>query len=681
MKNFLRKLRLFSLIRGVGIIIFVLISVSFYTIYNASQEVVAGDKLENKLNDFSIAAQRLRYDAVQIQQLLTDASLTHDEAAITQAEHFYELASKRSITLQADSEANDEALFILESLKKLMDVGREMVASYISNDRKKGNQLMAEFDSLSDGIAEKSETITHMFDQSSEVQTQKSAALLSNMQLIQNLTLFILGFLTLLSFTLIYFKMDDTLGQLVKNLQNLNRGDKDLSARLPDGGAGLLGQASSELNHFLTSLDSLTGVVVGTTEHASEITLMLKSTAEETYTGMENVQANTEQLATAMNEMVATVHEVAKNTEAARSKANEADEAATEGHNVVEESIALIRGMASTVSSAAEAIDRLAKDSGQIGEILNVIRGISDQTNLLALNAAIEAARAGEAGRGFAVVADEVRTLAKRTQESTEEIQTMIEKLQSGTSAAVENMQHTATASQSAVERAGEAGTALGRIQNIVNEMSDMNTQVATASEEQSAVAEEINRNVTNVADVANHVHNLAHTNKKQSINAMMSVQEASQLMGQFKISHVPQRMGSNDIVLWNDGFLVGVKEVDQQHRKLFELMNTFYATINDPEAQHNVDSSLDELVRFAKLHLSDEETLMQKARYSNFDAHKKIHIKLLNDMDRLVSAYQTSKNETDALNLVMFLKNWLVDHIFRVDKQYVPEMHKAGIH
>ncbi|MCB1788494.1 MAG: hypothetical protein KDJ33_19730 [Gammaproteobacteria bacterium] len=201
----------------------------------------------------------------------------------------------------------------------------------------------------------------------------------------------------------------------------------------------------------------------------------------------------------AVNELAATVQEVAKSASDAASSAGRADADARSGNARVQDSLASIHELAQDVARAAEVIQRLEGESEKVGSVLDVIRGIAEQTNLLALNAAIEAARAGEQGRGFAVVADEVRTLASRTQQSTTEIQAMIEQLQAGARSAVTVMTEGQKKVTLGVERAESVQQSLNEIAAAVASINDMNTQIASAAEEQTVVTEDINRNVTEI--------------------------------------------------------------------------------------------------------------------------------------------------------------------------------------
>ncbi|MDH5436924.1 MAG: methyl-accepting chemotaxis protein, partial [Gammaproteobacteria bacterium] len=224
---------------------------------------------------------------------------------------------------------------------------------------------------------------------------------------------------------------------------------------------------------------------------------------EQTSQGIAQQHNEIDQVATAMNEMMATVQEIAKSAASASESAHEADSEADKGKVVVTEAMGAMSLLSDQIQNSSSAVASLAADSQAIGSVLEVIRGIAEQTNLLALNAAIEAARAGEQGRGFAVVADEVRTLASRTQQSTQEIQQMIERLQQGAINAVETMEKGKEQSVKSEELVENAVESLAMIAGSVAMINTMNAQIASAAEEQGAVAEDINKNIVNISQVA----------------------------------------------------------------------------------------------------------------------------------------------------------------------------------
>jgi len=324
--------------------------------------------------------------------------------------------------------------------------------------------------------------------------------------------------------------------EIVKKKVEFIEENSDLSQRIFVRNNDELGQLSESLNNMLSTFQNSIEIVSITSEKLSATAEQVAQTTVATADSVSSQQSELNLVATAMNEMTSTVMEVAKNANTAESFAMSSDTEAQEGKVVVQATIDTIQTLASEIKSASVIIDGLKEDSNQIGTILDVIKSIAEQTNLLALNAAIEAARAGEQGRGFAVVADEVRSLASRTQSSTEEIQKMIEKLQTGTDKAVSAMLDSQTYVEKGVTSAESAGLALDSITESVSAISDMNTQIATAAEEQSKVSEEININIVNINDAAEITSKGASSTSKDSKEVATHSQDLAQIVAKFKI-------------------------------------------------------------------------------------------------------------------------------------------------
>ncbi|MEJ2590517.1 MAG: methyl-accepting chemotaxis protein [Candidatus Thiodiazotropha sp.] len=288
-------------------------------------------------------------------------------------------------------------------------------------------------------------------------------------------------------------------------LDDISTGEGDLTHRLDTAGSDEIAKLSAAFNTFSEKICNIVIQVSHISGQVATAAEELSSTTAQTHENISQQMSETQQVATAVTEMAATVQDIAQSAEGAADSARTADEEASKGKLVVVDVTRTIRQMADEMTNASSVIDRLAKESESIGSVSDVIRGIAEQTSLLALNAAIEAARAGEQGRGFAVVADEVRSLASRTQQATQEIHQMIERLQSGTRDAVAVIQHSSSTTSESVEKAEAAALSLDSIVNAVATISDRNTQIASASEEQSAVAQEIDRSIVQISHLAEH--------------------------------------------------------------------------------------------------------------------------------------------------------------------------------
>ncbi|WP_285436014.1 methyl-accepting chemotaxis protein [Pseudomonas sp. fls2-241-R2A-110] len=320
------------------------------------------------------------------------------------------------------------------------------------------------------------------------------------------------------------------------NLDDIAAGEGDLTRRLTITSQDELGELAGSFNRFVDKIHGLVRQITEMTSQLTGLVTQVSDQAQRSDQAMERQRHETDQVATAINEMSAAAQEVAKSAQNAAVAAQQTDEEGQAAKRVVAGSIVKIHALVDDIRSSGVSLDSLQKDVSSIVSVLGVIRSIAEQTNLLALNAAIEAARAGEAGRGFAVVADEVRALASRTQISTQEIQGMIDRLQAGTQSAVEAMRRSSEAGDGTSAQANEAGASLDTMAQLIATINSMNAQIASAAEEQTAVAEEINRSVHQIAVAVDSVADETQLGAQTSRSLADLGQRLGKLVGQFRI-------------------------------------------------------------------------------------------------------------------------------------------------
>ena len=364
-------------------------------------------------------------------------------------------------------------------------------------------------------------------DVQAEFQTQALKTLLIGL---------VIAALVALLIVLIVRSITQPLQHAVDAMANIASGDGDLTRTLDTQGNDELSALS---RHFNVFTEKLRQVIRHSLDSAGQLDAAARNLGEVAGQSQQHSEQQSQQMelvATAINEVTYGVQDVAKNAEQAATEVHTAEEQALQGQQNIEASLRQINALSATIDQAVTVIQALAQESTQIGSVLEVIRSIAEQTNLLALNAAIEAARAGEQGRGFAVVADEVRLLAQRTQKSTAEIQVMIERLQGNSEAAVKVINDSSQASQLTIEQARQAGTSLTLIASGLRNLSGLNASIASATLQQSHVVEDINQNVTQAASLAHNNALAAQQSSDAGQHLGQLAEQLNRLLGQFRV-------------------------------------------------------------------------------------------------------------------------------------------------
>ena len=443
---------------------------------------------------------------------------------------------------QGKIEQADQALAEVEKLKTTVkDPGYQAVLNEVSGHIASFSDKLGEYTGL---LAQEKVVYTQLHDRAEQVVNrvnQAYAAEDQSMQTqLQHSTLLIIGssalalLVGLIAAWVITRLIVAPLRAVIAVAQQIASGD--LSGRMEISRRDEIGQLMQAMQQMGNSLSQMVSGLQAGIEQLASSAHSLSSVTEQTTAEVSNQKDETEQVATAMNQMTATVHDVARNAEQAAQAAQTADAKVDSGQQVVRMSLQRIELLATSSNSASASIESLSAQIQNIGTVLSVIQSVAEQTNLLALNAAIEAARAGEQGRGFAVVADEVRALAKRTQQSTEEIERLVSTLRSAAQSSVQQIQQSGELVKLAVSDALETEGALGSIAAAVSLIQQMNQQIAAAAEEQSSVAEEINRSVTSIRASADHSALSMQDNAASSIQLAQLGAQLKGMVGHFRL-------------------------------------------------------------------------------------------------------------------------------------------------
>ena len=456
---------------------------------------------------FALIAKDIAFNVVQVQQFLTDVSATHDKEVFKEAE---DSAGKFRLDVAKFKEMftakNDqESLRRLEELESSFDdyyeTGKKMANAYVNQGIEAGNVLMEDFDKTSIAITAKvEEFVKQQTDEATLMSdnVQKSVSQIITVLLVMTLITIVSGILTA------WYITSSVVRPLSRAVDVSNAiANGDLTIKIQSDSNDETGQLLQSMDNMVTNLKKLIANMKETSSNMASASEQLSASSEQMSKGVISQSDRSAQIASAAHEMSQTVVEIAKNASSIAASASGTANIAREGENIVEKSVSEVKDIAKTVSESSKVMVSLGERSKQIGDIIRVISEIADQTNLLALNAAIEAARAGEQGKGFAVVADEVRKLAERTAKATSEIGSMIGAIQDEVQKSVTSMGEVSKMVGTGVEFSTQTGEALEKIVSSVSELQMMVQQIASATEEMSATSEHISGDIMAVARVS----------------------------------------------------------------------------------------------------------------------------------------------------------------------------------
>ena len=444
----------------------------------------------------------------------------------------------------------------------------------------------------------------------------------------------------------------------------------DLSVRVPSEGIGEIARLGNSFNIMMGDMNKAMRQFFSVADTVRDSVVLVRSTTDAMAAAAEDVAVQASTIATASEEMSATSGDIARNCLYAAESAQKATEQTHTGSQLVQSSARLMENIAQRVNVSSHTVEGLGQRSDQIGAIVNTIQDIADQTNLLALNAAIEAARAGEQGRGFAVVADEVRALAERTTKATKEIAAMIKAIQSETQTAVNSMSEGVNEVKHGTAETTRSGEALEDILNKINELTVQISQVATAAEEQTATTQEITNNIQMITDVVNRNVQNAHSTTQATTTLAREVDNLHELVGKFRLSKALE---------WDASFATGVSKYDEQHKVLFNMVNDLADAMQQKKSKEAIGRVLNGLADYTVNHFADEERSFSQSGYPEETQHKALHKKLVDQVVELIGKFNAGENliTQDVIN---FLQDWLINHIKGVDKRYGPHLNKNGI-
>lgn len=485
-----------------------------------------------------LASKEALVNMEKVRDTLTAAVTTADEESLDNAQEYAEIAKQKMSEIgDVDPALRTEANAILSGFdtyyNTAFNVSRSMVDGTADFSRlaQQSADMNSAFENATEQLQAFSDARLGAFESAISESNQAAQSLIT-VGIIMGLGTTIVLFATAVPIVL---SLRSSIVDVVKSLKDIAQEDGDLTVRIKTENKDEIGDLVYWFNQFVAKLQNVVREICESSMPLANLAQNLNQVSDQTQTTIAAQQRSASDAKMAVDNMTVSVNSVASSASEAAAAATDASGAASNGQNVVNSTVTSIQTLANNVEETAEVIRKLESDSIQVGVVLDVIRGIAEQTNLLALNAAIEAARAGEQGRGFAVVADEVRTLASRTQKSTEEIQTTIEQLQSAARSAVTVMGKGTEQATISVEEANKAGESLALINETIAKITQMNDLIANSTGEQQSVADSISANVDDINERTHDTANSSSQLGEVSAELAQLSKEFIRIMGQFK--------------------------------------------------------------------------------------------------------------------------------------------------
>gem|GEM_PF-3060518 len=684
-----------SLVALISILMFGLMVMVWYM----SRDVSGAMKVLTEFGQTALMVKDIRYHTVQVQQFLTDASLTHELKGIVEA-RIHTDAAKAIFNRLATIDSNKQNRFqkIANDLKEMQQVGEEMVNTYIKSGMEAGNILMKQpatgFDDRSLYVQKEVDRLVQDLEESlkqrgNDVSTGGQVIVVRAAE-IQIFFFAIVFVCSLLALFLVKLRIKKVIAGLDEAFSMLSKGN--LTFRMDATASGEMGQIARTFNDFVEQFRDTIREFLHINDQISSSSAENYINAHDTADGVEKQSQQINEMAIAAVQINSTISYLADNAIIASKAAREVAGLVQQGSASISTSIGSMRQVKARSEESAQILELLGQRSTEIGKIAEVIKDIAAQTNLLALNAAIEAARAGEQGRGFAVVADEVRQLAVKTAQATGKITEMIKGVQNEAQRSVTSMRAVAEGVTQGVTLIQGAGDILRKITTHSDSVASRMMDIASATEEQSTTTQHLSLNIEAIAKVARSIANRAQQDATVADTLATSiVEELENAIQRYRLdqedvylegSALEQILHSvPPLVKWEDDLSVGISRVDEQHKVLISLINRLNAAMKKRMGTSVTGEILKQLVDYTKTHFSMEEELFQRYHYPEPERsnHLRAHASFVKTLEEVHQKFLRG-DETVGIKILNFLRRWLIEHIKGTDKKYVPFFLKNGI-